>query len=181
MTRHLGQVATRRPSSRWGSSTTDAARMDAPEERGHHVNHRSGYEQDDEQCLLLHVQARLSGSKPPALTASCGAGCGHAEPQDAEGVPRSVGAANLLSMEEPRVRMVLRSSEDGQQTLTIYMNDGGQLELIRLLARLGKSDRHVHLDGILTPEGAADIDEVVAVSRKAGPISHTLRPPRGAS
>ncbi len=61
------------------------------------------------------------------------------------------------------MRMVLRSSEDGQQTLTIYMNDGGQLELIRLLARLGKSDRHVHLDGILTPEGAADIDEVVAV------------------
>jgi hypothetical protein len=75
-------------------------------------------------------------------------------------------------MDEPRLRMVL-SGDDGQQMLTIYMNDGGQLELIRLLARLGKSDRHVHLDGILTPAGAADIDEVVAVFTDGrGDVAH---------
>jgi hypothetical protein len=61
--------------------------------------------------------------------------------------------------EEARFRIVLQESADGDLSgVNIYLNSAGQLELLRVLARLGPSSRHAHLDELLTPvEGDREI------------------------
>jgi hypothetical protein len=62
--------------------------------------------------------------------------------------------------EKPVIRIV--SAGDGEPpTLTIFINDSGQLALIRAIAKLAPSDRHRHLAPLLTVRNASsDISDV---------------------
>jgi hypothetical protein len=60
-------------------------------------------------------------------------------------------------MEERRLRIVAARSGAEALALTIYMNEEGQLALLRALANLGPGNRHVHLGDLLTPAGPLDI------------------------
>lgn len=61
--------------------------------------------------------------------------------------------------DEHRFRIVLQRSSNGEPSgLNIYLNSAGQLELLRVLARLGPSNRYEHLEALLTPvEGEREI------------------------
>jgi hypothetical protein len=57
--------------------------------------------------------------------------------------------------------------------LTVYMNEAGQLLLLRTLASLGPNQRHVHLATLLTAEGDADVTEADFVFVEGrGDIAH---------
>ena len=74
---------------------------------------------------------------------------------------------------EPRIRIVATPDDDGKPTLTIYLNEAGQLLLLRTLARLHSADRHTHLDRILTTAGESDIgDADVVLVEGRGDIAH---------
>ena len=72
------------------------------------------------------------------------------------------------------MRIVARPDEDGRWVLTIYINSGGQLKLIRALAALGPGRHHTHLADILTPvSGDLDIhDADVVFVEGRGDIAH---------
>jgi hypothetical protein len=76
--------------------------------------------------------------------------------------------------EEPRLRIVLATDGDGTTSgLTIYMNSSGQLALLRALATLGPSNRHTHLEALLTPSGEADVTWAdVVFTEGRGDVAH---------
>jgi hypothetical protein len=60
--------------------------------------------------------------------------------------------------DELRLRFVPQLDDDGAAVgVNIYMNSAGQLALLRELAALGPSNRHAHLDALLTPMGTRDL------------------------
>jgi hypothetical protein len=77
-------------------------------------------------------------------------------------------------MEEPRIRLVATADPDGgPPILTLYLNESGQLLLVRTLAGLAPWHRHVHLANLLTVAGTSDISEVdVVFVEGAGDVAH---------
>lgn len=80
--------------------------------------------------------------------------------------------------EEPRVRFVPKVDDDGTVVgVNIYVNSAGQLELLRHLAALGPSNRHTHLEPLLTPADDQDIVWAdVVFTEGQGDIAHA--PPK---
>ena len=81
-------------------------------------------------------------------------------------------------VEEPRFRIVFEQVESGTDSgVTIYMNAAGQLELLRRLAALGPSNRHEHLEDLLTPVSSNEATwaDIVFTEGRAD-VAHAPRP-----
>lgn len=74
---------------------------------------------------------------------------------------------------EPRIRIVATPDDNGRPTLTLYLNEAGQLLLLRMLAGLGPTNRHLHLADVVARAGESDIrDADVVLVKGGGDVAH---------